>query len=81
MTPEDARLVIADHLGVDIAVVTDDAHLAKDLGADSLDLIELAMRFEVALDITIEDTETEACASVQDALDLIGRKMALRDAA
>jgi acyl carrier protein len=77
MNTEAVRVLIADHLAVDVHDVRDDARFSKDLGADSLDMIELAMRFEQALDISIPDDESEACATVRDALDLFQRKIAL----
>ena len=76
-----ARLLIADHLAVDVASVRDDASFITDLGADSLDMIELAMRFEEALNISIDDHESESCATVKDALELIERKGQLARAA
>ena len=78
---EAARSLIADHLGVQLQTVRDDALFAEDLGADSLDMIELAMRFEEALDISIGDDESEACMTVGDALMLLERKTAPREAA
>lgn len=70
------RALIADHLGVGLEGVRDDADFAADLGADSLDMIELAMRFEEELDIAIGDEESESCATVRDALTLIQGKLA-----
>lgn len=81
MDPASARLLIADHLAVDVGAVRDDASFASDLGADSLDMIELAMRFEEALNISIEDHESESCQTVKDALELIDRKGVLARAA
>lgn len=81
MDAEAARILIADHLGVKVHEVHDNALFSKDLGADSLDFIELAMRFEQAFDISIPDDESEACATVRDALDLVHRKITLRRAA
>jgi acyl carrier protein len=75
MDVESARLLIADHLAVDIAVVRNDASFTTDLGADSLDMVELAMRFEEALNVSIPDDESEACVTVGDALDLIRSKL------
>jgi acyl carrier protein len=66
-----ARAVIADHLAVSLEAVQDEARFAPDLGADSLDLIQLAMRFEEVFGITIADDESEACETVRDALDLV----------
>jgi acyl carrier protein len=74
MNPQSVRELIADHLAVGIDAVRDDASFAADLGADSLDMIELAMHFEQALDISIDDTESESCETVRDALDLLERK-------
>lgn len=75
MNVESLRAIIADHLAVDVSAVRDDASFAKDLGADSLDVIELAMRFEERLNIRIDDHETESCETVRDALDLVQSKM------
>jgi acyl carrier protein len=81
MDVADARELIADHFAVGIDAVRDDASFAADLGADSLDMIELAMRFEEALDISIDDHESEACENVRDALDLLDSKLAISKAA
>ena len=74
MRVEAARTLIAEHLAVDPSSVADDAIFAVDLGADSLDMVELAMRFEDELNIVIEDDESEACVTVGDALALLARK-------
>ena len=50
---------IANHLGVDISRVTDDAHLMNDLGADSLHVVELVIEFETQYDIEIPDEDAE----------------------
>ncbi len=75
MQTETAKALIADHLAVRLDAVRDDASFEADLGADSLDLIELAMRFEEELDISIGHDEGEACETVRDALDLIQGKV------
>lgn len=80
MQAEAARVLIADHLGVGIGDVHDHARFAADLGADSLDMIELAMRFEEALDISVGVDESETCFRVRDALDLLDSKIAARAA-
>jgi acyl carrier protein len=72
------RALIADHLGVHPSAVTDEAHFQRDLGADSLDLVELTMRLECALGIDISDDESEQCLNVADALACIGRKSQTR---
>jgi acyl carrier protein len=81
MHVEAARALIADHLAVGLETVRDDAHFAEDLGADSLDLIELAMRFEEAFDIHIPDDETASCETVGDALALLRGKVVASKAA
>lgn len=81
MDVQSARALIADHLAVDVDAVRDEASFASDLGADSLDVIELAMRFEEALNVSIDDYETESCETVRDALDLIHSKTMARAAA
>ena len=81
MDVQSARALIADHLAVEIAAVRDEASFASDLGADSLDVIELAMRFEEALNVSIDDYETDSCETVRDALDLIHSKTMAKAAA
>jgi acyl carrier protein len=80
MNADPLRALIADHLAVDVSSVRDDASFVDDLGADSLDVIELAMRFEEALNIPIDDHETESCATVRDALDLVESKLMMQAA-
>jgi acyl carrier protein len=62
------RSLIADHLGVSPSVVIDDAHFQQDLGADSLDLIELTMKLECEFGIDVSDDESEQCLTVGEAL-------------
>ncbi len=81
MQVDTVRALIADHLAVGFDAVRDEAHFDTDLGADSLDMIELAMRLEEALDISISDDESEACETVRDALDLLATKVVERKAA
>ena len=75
MYVEAARELIADHLGVGLEAVRDDATFASDLSADSLDMVELAMRFEERFEILIGDEESESCETVRDALDLLESKV------
>lgn len=56
-------VIISEHLGVDVTEVTDDKKLADDLGADSLDAVELTMAFEEEFEIEIPDEDMEAIAS------------------
>ncbi len=61
------KQIIVDELGVDEAEVTENARFIEDLGADSLDLVELVMRFEEEFDIEISDEDAEKIQSVRDA--------------
>ncbi len=61
------KQIIVDELGVDEAEVTENARFIEDLGADSLDLVELVMRFEEEFDIEIPDEEAEKIQAVRDA--------------
>ena len=72
------RALIADHLGVSPSAVTDDAHFQQDLGADSLDLIELTMKLECELGIDVSDDESEQCLTVREALACVRLKSAAR---
>jgi acyl carrier protein len=81
MRAETVRALIAEHLGLGLDVVRDDADFAVDLGADSLDMIELAMRLEEALDIAIPDDEIESCATVGDAINIVYTKLPSSQAA
>ena len=57
------KQIIVDELGVDEAEVTENARFIEDLGADSLDLVELVMRFEEEFDIEIPDEDSEKIQS------------------
>lgn len=65
------KAIIVDKLGVDENEVTDTAEFTKDLGADSLDTVELIMEFEKEFDITIPDAEAEKISTVGDAISYI----------
>ena len=60
--------IIARQLGVDADNVTPDASFMEDLGADSLDTVELVMALEEEFDIEIPDSDAEKITTVQDAL-------------
>ncbi len=60
--------IIAQQLGVEKASVTPDASFMEDLGADSLDTVELVMALEEEFDLEIPDSEAEKIQNVQDAL-------------
>ncbi|SNB45641.1 acyl carrier protein [Geobacter sp. DSM 9736] len=63
--------IVAEQLGVDEAQVTNEASFMDDLGADSLDTVELVMALEEEFDIEISDESAEKITSVQDAIDYI----------
>lgn len=68
---EKVKQIIVEQLGVDEAEVTPTASFVDDLGADSLDTVELVMAFEEAFDIEIPDEDAEKIKSVQDAVSYI----------
>ena len=68
---EKVREIIVDQLGVDEKQVTDEAAFIDDLGADSLDTVELVMALEEEFDVEIPDEEAEKISKVQDAIDYI----------
>ncbi|HEX9733937.1 MAG TPA: acyl carrier protein [Thermoanaerobaculia bacterium] len=63
--------IIAEQLGVDSEEVTPGSSFTDDLGADSLDIVELVMAFEEEFGIEIPDEDSEKIAKVQDAIDYI----------
>ena len=65
------KKIVADHLGIDEAKVTDESSFIDDLGADSLDTVELVMAFEEEFEIEIPDEEAEKIATVKNAVDYI----------
>ena len=68
--------LISASLGVDEKEVVDDAAFIDDLGADSLDIVELVMAIEKEFDIEIPDDDAEKIATVKDAIDYIYSKKA-----
>ena len=68
------KQIIVEQLGVDEAQVDDTASFVDDLGADSLDIVELVMAFEEAFDIDIPDEDAEKIATVKDAVAYIEGK-------
>lgn len=63
--------IVAEQLGVDEGQVTNEASFMDDLGADSLDTVELVMALEEEFDIEISDENAEKIQNVQDAIDYI----------
>ena len=68
------KQIIVEQLGVDEAQVDDTASFVDDLGADSLDIVELVMAFEEAFDIDIPDEDAEKIGTVKDAVTYIEGK-------
>ena len=65
------KKIIAEKLSVDLSDVVPDASFVDDLGADSLDLVELIMSMEEDFDIEISDEDSEKMITVQDAIDYL----------
>lgn len=72
-TFERVKKVIVEQLSVNESEVTEQASFQNDLGADSLDLVELVMAFEEEFEIEIPDEEAEKIATVKDAVDFIDK--------
>lgn len=70
-TKDKIREIIAEELGVDLEEVTDDASFVDDLGADSLDTVELVMAFEDEFDIEISDEDAESIQIVGASIEYI----------
>ena len=70
-TLEKVKKIIVEQLGVEADEVTPEASFVDDLGADSLDTVELVMAFEEEFDLEIPDEDAEKIAKVQDAVTYI----------
>ena len=68
------KKIVADHLGIDDVKVTEEASFIDDLGADSLDTVELVMAFEEEFGSEISDSEAEKILTVGDAIKFIENK-------
>ena len=68
------RKIVADHLGIDEIKVTEESSFIDDLGADSLDTVELVMAFEEEFGSEISDNEAEKILTVGDAVKFIEKK-------
>lgn len=75
------KAIIVDKLGVEESEVTESANFTNDLGADSLDTVELLMEFERVFGIKIPDKETSTIATVKDAIDKVKEKLAGKEEA
>ena len=68
------KKIVADHLGIDVAKIEDESSFIDDLGADSLDTVELVMAFEEEFGSEISDSEAEKILTVGDAVKFIDGK-------
>ncbi len=73
---EKVKEIIAKELGVEREKLTDDASFMEDLGADSLDTVELVMEFEKEFNIDIPDEDAEKLRTVGDAMNYLRQKVA-----
>jgi acyl carrier protein len=70
---ERVKQIVAEQLGVDADQVTNDASFMDDLGADSLDTVELVMALEEEFDLEISDEDAEKIQTVQNAIDYLSK--------
>ena len=68
---DQVKKIVAEHLGVEPAKVTENASFIDDLGADSLDIVELVMAFEEEFGVEIPDDAAEKITTVRDAITYI----------
>jgi acyl carrier protein len=76
MVEEKVNEIIAKQLGVNASEITAESSFVEDLGADSLDTVELVMAFEEAFNIEIPDEDAEKIQKVKDAVEYIKNKQA-----
>lgn len=70
------KAAVAEQLGMRVEEISNEASFMDDLGADSLDLVELVMSFENDFDITIPDEDSSQITTVQSAIDYVNKKLA-----
>ena len=73
-TEEKVKKIVMEHLGIEENKISLDSKFIDDLGADSLDTVELVMAFEEQFDIEIPDDAAETILTVQNAIDFINNK-------
>ena len=73
-TIDKVREIVADQLSVEAGIVTPQARFVEDLGADSLDVVELVMRFEEEFEVEIPDEDAEKLTTVGSAVQYIDEK-------
>lgn len=69
------KQAVAEQLSINVDEISNDASFMDDLGADSLDLVELVMALENEFDITIPDEDSERIVTVQSAIDYVNAKL------
>ena len=74
---EKVKKIIIDKLGVDESEVTNEASFTNDLGADSLDTVELIMEFEKEFDVSIPDDQSEKIQTVGQAIEFLEASLSL----
>lgn len=72
---EKIRELIAKQLGVDVSEVTEEKNLVDDLGADSLDMVDLIMAFEDEFGIKVDDSDLSKIKTVKDVIDLLSQRI------
>ncbi|RUM60474.1 MAG: acyl carrier protein [Persephonella sp.] len=72
---EKVKEIIAEQLGIEVDQIKPESKFVDDLGADSLDVVELIMAFEEAFDIEIPDEDAEKIQTVKDVIDYIQAKL------
>ena len=75
-TADRVKKIVVEHLGVEAEKVTEDASFIDDLGADSLDIVELVMAFEEEFNVEIPDDAAEKITTVKDAITYIDEHQA-----
>ena len=70
-TADRVKKIVVEHLGVESEKVTEEASFIDDLGADSLDIVELVMAFEEEFGVEIPDDAAEKITTVRDAIEYI----------
>jgi len=70
------QTIVAEQLGVEVSEVKPEASFQNDLGADSLDLVEVVMALEEEFDVDIPDEDADSIKTVQEAVDYITQKQA-----
>lgn len=72
---EKLKSIIANQLGIDVNLISPDKKIIDDLGADSLDIVEIVVDIETSFEIKIEDAEYQDADTVQKIIDLVNNKI------